>query len=181
MPIKEGRRRSPNDVVVLSLVEPDYLGQLSYRPRRIFGSAELCSINTQPRTREGHGRALLKKFISNVGPGPVVTTEIVHSQTWERLQRLGVLHAAFNQGKYVITDRQTLAQEIPITRFLENGGIHIQELDIEYGTKKQLPTYNAIVATYDRGDDHFVNYFFTRIVGRIGIATWIDSIVKSRH
>lgn len=168
--IREGESGQYRGDTVFTLVDgARELGNLHFRPRRLFCPAELTFVGTPYHSRQGYGKVLVQAFVDKVGPGRVVTSEIVHTPTWDALERLDFLRVAFERGACAVTDHDTLANRIPITRFLERGGIHILKFDIAYGTreKKRLPTYGAIVALHRELSDHYINFFRTKIIGNI--------------
>ncbi len=168
MPIKEGRSGLFYNAKTFTLTDDSSsFGDVHFRPRKLFRPAELCLVQTEPYSGIGNGRELLHAFIEEVGRGPITTTEISHSETWTVFRELGLLRAAYIQGMFTVSDRQLLSEVIPITRFLERGGIHVLRIVIEYGKKKRLPTYEDIGTQYDKGSDHFISYFGTRIDGEI--------------
>lgn len=143
------------------------VGDVHFLPRTLLRPAQLTFIGTEPHSGTGYGRELLHAFIQEVGKGSVTTSEITHSETWKTLRQLGFLRRAYEEGLCRVTDHHRLSKEIPITQFLEKGGIHVQRLDITYGRKKQLPSYEAIEHQYDEIKDHFISFFRTQIFGII--------------
>lgn len=72
----------------------------------------------------GYGRELLEAFIDRVGHGGVVTSEIVHCETWSALRESDVLEKTYAWGKVWIRNKDRL-MELPIVRFLESSGMDI--------------------------------------------------------
>jgi len=107
----------------------------------------------------------MQAFIERVGHGKVVTTQIVHSESWGKIRELGLLRNVFTSRTSSITSPDVLSQ-IPITHFLQQSGMAVARLVLRYGRDKKAPTYDAVMEKIDT-EDVYLSFFRSRIEGSV--------------
>ena len=168
MPIREGQSGIFQHCRVISLYEtgePFPIASVHFRPRRIMRPAELVFIQSAPNSGRGFGRQIFQVFVDRVGHGNVVTSEIVHSQTWKALRRLRLLQPAYEHGEERIVDAGVLGR-LPIIHFLQSSGMEVTEVALTYGKKKTLSPFRRLLREIDT-NDYYTSFFTSRILGRI--------------
>ena len=73
---------------VLTLIDAHRrVASVHFVPRRMFFPAELTYVETShSHQRQGYGKQAMQAFIEHVGKGKVVTTQIVHSESWGKFE-----------------------------------------------------------------------------------------------
>lgn len=142
------------------------VASVHFLPRRMFFPAELTYIQVLTSKRnEGFGRHALQAFIERVGHGKVVTTQIVHGESWRKIRELGILRDAFGARSLNVMSASELSQ-IPITNFLQKSGMRVDRVVFVYGRGKREPTYDAVMEKIDI-DDSYPSFFRSRIEGSV--------------
>lgn len=139
------------------------VASVHFIPRRMFFPAELTYVEAHPHRRQGYGTQVMQAFIERVGHGKVVTTQIVHSESWGRIRELGILRNAYESRVSKTTSPDVLS-EIPITNFLQKSGMRIDRLVVVYGRGKKEPTYDGVLEKIDT-EDFYPSYFTSKIEG----------------
>lgn len=168
MPIREGQSGLFKGCRVISLYEvgePFPIASVHFRPRRILRPARLVFIQSEPNSGQGFGRQMMREFIDRVGPGDVVTSEIVHSETWRALRHLRLLRCAYEQGAERIMEPHVLSR-LPIVHFLQSSGMDVSEVTITYGKKKTLSPFRALMKEIDT-NDFYTSFFTTMMRGTV--------------
>ncbi len=142
------------------------VASVHFVPRRIFRPAELTYITVDKSRRyQGYGTQIMQAFIERVGHGKVVTTQIVHSESWGKIRELGLLRNVFTTRTSNITGPDVLSQ-IPITHFLQQSGMAVARLVLRYGRDKKASTYDAVMEKIDT-EDVYLSFFRSRIEGSV--------------
>ncbi len=152
---------------VLTLSEASRrVASVHFVPRGILRPAELTYVTVdRGHRRQGYGTQAMQVFIDRVGHGKVVTTQIVHSESWGSIRELGLLRKAFTSRTSKITSPDVLSQ-IPITNFLQQSGMDVARLVLVYGKDKKAPTYDAVMEKIDR-EDVYLSFFRSKIEGSV--------------
>lgn len=151
---------------VLSLIDTHRrVASVHFLPRRWFAPAELVYVEALQPRRRGYGTQAMQAFIEHVGHGKVVTTQIVHTESWGRIRELGILRTAYESRVSKITSPDTLS-EIPITDFLQKSGMRIDRLIVMYGKGKKATTYDDVMSKIDT-EDFYPSYFRSKIEGTV--------------
>lgn len=149
---------------VLTLIEASHrVASVHFVPRRMFFPAELTYIEAATPRRRGYGTQAMHAFIEHVGHGKVVTTQIVHSESWGAIRELGILRTAY-ESRVSKTTRPDVLLEIPITNFLQKSGMRVERLVVWYGKGKRAPTYDEVLQKIDT-EDFYPSYFRSKIEG----------------
>ena len=142
------------------------VASVHFVPRGIFRPAELTYITVDhAHRRRGYGIQIMQAFIERVGHGRVVTTQIVHSESWGSIRELGLLRNAFTSRTSKTTSPDVLSQ-IPITNFLQQSGMEVARLVLRYGRDKTAPTYDAVMEKIDT-EDVYLSFFRSKIEGSV--------------
>lgn len=141
-----------------------YIGVLSYLEGVGQEPNELLFISTRHHQRQGLSRYLIQAFINEVGHGKLVTSGIIHKDTWTTLRNMGLLHDAYYSGSISIPN-EAILRDLPIIKVLQSGGIQVDLLRIKHRSDRP-ENYETLLAKIDANTGKYMDFFDTRIEGK---------------
>lgn len=141
-------------------------------------SYEIAFVETpHQHRRRGYGIRLLHEFVNIAGKDRSITGSIVHTETWEKLEDLGILQETVEKQKVLIQESERLSL-LPIVRFLESGGITVSRIITEFDdaiiaeysgfirTGNPQVDYQKVMELIRSGRDDYLSMFRADLEGR---------------
>jgi hypothetical protein len=117
------------------------IGQLEYEFPELKGDPLDLNWIGAEKKYPGLGEILIKRFISEIGPGKIVSGSIIHDGTVNWLARNGFFNGVSSDFSRTFTNPTTL-KRLPFNRLLARSGASLLYLTTGYSAEAQSENFD---------------------------------------